>query len=467
MESAPTPIDYESTPAAPSAPASGFAFMLRALRYRNYRLVFVGQGLSLIGTWLTTTATSWLVLRLATKANAQVGVQVIAAATVLGIVRFAAQIPMSVLAPAAGVLIDRWNRHTVLVATQALSMIQSILLAWLTFSGRINVGQIIGLSVFQGLINAFDAPARQAFVVELVEDRADLPNAIALNSSMFNGARLLGPAIGGIMIARLGEGWCFAIDGISYLAVLIALLMMKLPPRVSQLRQHNAWRELRDGFAYAVGFAPVRALLLLAGLISLTVGAYQTLVPIFADRIAPNHDRGAAIFGFLGAAIGVGSLAGAIFLASRRTVVGLGKLIAIGAAVAGVAMAAFAATQSLPFMLVSCVFGGFGMIITFAASNTLLQTIVDDEMRGRLMSFFIVAVMGAAPVGSLIAGWLADRVGEPLTVILCGVISVIGSILFMIKLPALRSLVRPIYVKKGIIPEVATGLAAAAVSEES
>ncbi len=438
--------------------ASGLRFMLRAFRYRNYRLFFAGQGVSLIGTWLTATATSWLVLKLAHRGA------LFEAATVLGIVRFAAQIPMSLLAPPAGVLVDRWNRHHVLVATQALSMIQSAALAVLTFNGRINVGHIIGLSIFQGLINAFDAPARQAFVVELVETREDLPNAIALNSSMFNGARLLGPAIAGLMIAKVGEAWCFAIDGVSYLAVMIALLMMRMKPPQAHPRKHGAWRELREGLAYAAGFAPVRALLLLAGVISLTTSVFQTLMPLFAEEVAaPGH--GAAIFGFMGAAVGVGALLGALFLASRRSVVGLGRAIAVAAGLAGVSMAAFAATHSLALMLLSSVFAGFGMIVTFAACNTLLQTIVEDQMRARLMSFFIVAVMGAAPIGSLIGGWLAGRIGESLTIVFCGGASLAWAILFFIKLPALRVMVRPIYIRRGILPQVATALAAADEAE--
>ncbi|HVT87248.1 MAG TPA: MFS transporter [Tepidisphaeraceae bacterium] len=433
---------------------TGVKFMLRALRYRNYRLFFLGQGVSLIGTWLTTTATSWLVLSLAR------GPMIVQVATVLGVVRFAGQIPMSAIAPMAGVLVDRWNRHVVLMVTQAFSMIQSAMLAILTFNHHINVPWIIGLSVFQGLINAFDAPARQAFVVEMVENREDLPNAIALNSSMFNGARLVGPAIGGVMIASLGEGVCFAIDAVSYLAVLIALAMMRLLPREAHPRPHGAWQELKEGFAYALGFAPVRALLLLTALISFTAAGIQTLLPIFADEVA-SKTNGATVFGFLGASIGIGSLAGAIYLASRRSIVGLGRVIAISAAVGGAAMVGFAATRSLPIMLITSAISGLAMIVTFAASNTLLQTIVEDDMRGRLMSLFIVAVMGAAPLGSLASGWLADRIGAPFTVILAGIASILGACLFLIKIPSLRALVTPIYIRKGILPEVATGLQAA------
>jgi MFS family permease len=440
---------------AEASKASGAKFMLRALRHRNYRLFFAGQFVSLLGSWLTTTATSWLVLRLA---HAQSGWGT--AAAVLGIVRFAAQIPMSLLAPVAGVLIDRWNRHRVLVVTQFLSLVQSAALAYLTLAGRITVEQIIGLSIFQGLINALDAPARQAFVVEMVQDRADLPNAIALNSSMFNGARLFGPAVGGIMIAKLGEGSCFTIDAISYLAVLIALLMMRLLPREVHPRTHNAWRELREGFSYAVGFSPVRTLLLLCGFISCTVSAFQTLMPMFAEE-GRSPERGAAVFGFLGAAVGVGALAGAIYLASRRSVVGLGRAIAAASALGGAAMVVFAATKLLAVMLISSVFAGFGMIVTFAACNTLLQTVVEDDMRGRLMSFYIVAVMGAAPMGALLGGWIAGSIGESVTIIAAGATSIVAAVLFYLRIPAMRAVIRPIYIKRGILPEVADGLTAA------
>lgn len=448
------PTLARTVPALPSEP-SGVQFMLRALRHRNYRLFFLGQGVSLIGTWLTTTATSWLVLRLALASPGWLTV-----ATTLGVVRFAAQAPMAALAPLAGVWIDRWNRHHVLVFTQALSLVESAVLAVLTFTGRINIGTVVALNIFQGLINALDAPARQAFVVELIEDPADLPNAIALNSTMFNGARLLGPAIAGLLIASFGEGWCFTVDAVSYLAVLVALLRMTLRPRLSNTGVHNVWHELREGFAFAAGFAPARALLLLAGLVSFMTSAFLTLLPIFADAVAPPG-HGAELFGFLGAATGVGALAGAVYLASRRSVHGLGQIIALAAMLAGVALVAFASTTSLPLMYGAAIAAGFGMIITFASCNTVLQTLVDDELRGRVMAFFIVAVMGAAPLGGLVAGWVAGFVGGPVTVLAAGLACVAGAIVFLIKLPLIRAIVLPILARKGILPEVASGLQAA------
>jgi len=427
--------------------------MLRALRYRNYKLFFFGQGLSLIGSWLTTTATSWLVYRLAQ------GNPLVRAAMVLGVVRFAGQIPMFLTTPIAGVLVDRWDRHRVIVVTQILSLIQSGLLAALTLAHKITVPQLVWLNVFQGFINAFDAPARQAFVVEMIERREDLPNAIALNSSMFNGARLLGPAIAGIIIAATSEGICFAIDTVSYLAVIVALLLMHVNRSAKPIERKHPLRELHEGFKYAFGFRPVRAILLLAGIVSLAVSAYQTLLPLFVDHLQ-KQDHGARVFGYLGTAIGIGALAGAIYLASRRSIVGLGRIIAISGFITGVSMIGFAYAHMLWLGLMLAAISGLGTIISFAAGNTMLQAIVDDHMRGRLMSFYIMAVMGTAPLGSLVAGWLAtpDRLGESLTVAISGLISIAASVFFILKLKMLRQLVRPIYVKKGIIPEVATAL---------
>jgi MFS family permease len=449
-------MDASPTTSAPLDEASGVKFMLRALRYRNYRLFFLGQGVSLIGSWLTTTATSWLVYRLAA------GNPLLKAATVLGTVRFAAQIPTFLLAPIAGVLVDRWDRHRVIVATQICSMIQSGLLAWLALSHRINITDVIVLNAFQGFVNAFDAPARQAFVVEMIERREDLGNAIALNSSMFNGARLLGPAIAGLLIAATSEGVCFLIDAISYFAVIIALLMMVVHRGSKNVERKHPLHELWEGFKYAFGFPPVRAILLLGAMMSIAVSAFQTLLPLFVPSLTtPEHEP--RIFGFLGTAVGVGALAGAIYLAARRTVVGLGRIIALAGFLLGGSIACFAATNSLGLALMMAAISGLGSIISFAAGNTMLQAMVDDHMRGRLMAFYIMAVMGTAPLGSLIGGWIAtpQLLGVARTVELSGLLCIVSSGLFMLNLPMLRKLVRPIYVRKGIIPEVATGLAQA------
>jgi MFS family permease len=424
--------------------SSGVAFMLRALGHRNYRLFFSGQSVSLVGTWMTRIATSWLVYRLT------------GSALLLGVVGFAGQIPSFLLAPFAGVLVDRWNRHRLLVATQVLAMLQSLALAVLALSGRINIRHVIWLSVFQGLINAFDMPARQAFVVEMVERREDLPNAIALNSSMVNAARLLGPSAGGVVIAAVGEGWCFMIDAVSYLAVIASLVAMKVTPRMTkQVREANIWRQLGEGFRYAARFAPIRKVLTLLALVSLVGMPYTVLMPVFADEVLRG---GPNTLGLLMAASGVGALAGAMFLAARKSVLGLGTLIPLTAAAFGAGLIAFSFSRSLWLSLALMVVTGLGFMVQMAASNTVLQTIVDEDKRGRVMSFYTMAFMGTAPFGSLLAGSIADRIGAPRTLLFGGLGCIAGALWFAFSLPKLRQDVRPIYVRIGILPEMAAGI---------
>lgn len=421
--------------------------IFRALRSRNYRLFFGGQTVSLIGTWITRTATSWLVYRLT------------GSAFLLGMVGFAGQIPTFLLTPIAGVLVDRWNRHRILVITQVLSMVQSFALAVLTMSGIITVWHIIALSILQGLVNAFDMPGRQSFVIEMVENKEDLGNAIALNSSMVNGARLLGPSIAGILIAAAGEGICFLIDGISYIAVIASLLAMRVTPRGIEPQGTDIIEGLKEGFSYALGFAPTRAILLLLALVSLMGMPYMVLMPIFASDVLHG---GPHTLGFLMAASGVGALSGSIYLASRETVRGLGKIIALTSAVFGIGLIGFSLSHVFWLSMLLVLIVGFGMMVQMASSNTILQTIVDEDKRGRLMSFYTMALIGMAPFGSLLAGGLASKIGAPNTLIIGGVFCILGSILFTKKLPALRKVVRPIYVKMGIIPEVAEGIQRAA-----
>jgi MFS family permease len=440
----------------PDRSNSAWRHTLRALRFRNYRLFFFGQGVSLIGTWMTRVAISWLVYLLAKDSPTAVK-----AATILGIVGFAGQIPMCILAPFAGVIVDRMNRYHLLIVTQILSMLQSLALALLAWQKTINIPWVIVLAAAQGIINAFDVPARQSLVVELIEDRNDLPNAIALNSSMFNSARLIGPAIGGVLVAVFGPAMCFLIDGLSYIAVIASLLAMKVPEAAKRKIVGHPLQQLREGFAYAFGFPPVRAILLLISLISFTSAALQVLLPIYADRIpAPIH--GAATFGFLLAAIGIGALLGSIYLAARKSVRGLGVVLTVAAALFGFASIAFAFAHTLWLSFPLAMICGAGMVVHMASVNIVLQTLVDDHMRGRLMSFFMIGVMGLAPFGSLAAGALADRIGITSTLVLVGAISVVGAGLFTLKIPAIRPLVREIYKRKGIIPEVATGLNEAA-----
>jgi MFS family permease len=427
--------------------------MVRALAHRNYRLFFAGQGISLVGTWITRVATSWLVYRLT------------GSAAVLGLVGFAGQIPTFLLAPFAGVWVDRWSRYRVLVVTQVLSMLQSFALAWLALAGTITVTRILLLSAFQGVVNAFDTPARQAFVVDMVEDRADLPNAIALNSSMVNGARLVGPSVAGVLIAVAGEGWCFLLDGVSYVAVIVSLMMMRLARAAPRGREKRVLLELRDGFRYAFGFAPIRSLLLLITLISVMGMPYTVLMPLIADQVLHG---GPHTLGFLMGATGGGALAGAVYLASRRSVLGLGRVIAAAAILFGCGLIAFSLSRTLALSLVLMVVTGAGFMVQLAASNTVIQTIVREEMRGRVMAFYTMAFMGTAPFGSLLAGGLAARVGAPHTILLGGGVCILGGVAFSRQLPRLRELVVPIYVERGILPEIAAGLSdAAALRDES
>lgn len=427
--------------------------MVRALEHRNYRLFFLGQGTSLVGTWVTRVATSWLVYRLT------------GSAVVLGIVGFAGQIPTFLLAPFAGVWVDRWNRHRVLVTTQVLSMLQSLALAWLALSGRIGITHVLLLSAFQGVVNAFDTPARQAFVVNMVDDRADLSNAIALNSSMVNGARLVGPSVAGVLIAAAGEGWCFLLDGLSYLAVIASLMMMRLAAPAPRGHATRVLLELRDGFRYAFGFAPIRSVLLLLSLTSLMGMPYTVLMPLMAARVLHG---GPHTLGFLMGATGVGALGGAMYLASRRSVVGLGRVIPAAAVLFGCGLIAFSLSRTVVVSFALLVVTGVGFMVQLASSNTIIQTIVREDMRGRVMAFYAMAFMGTAPLGSLLAGGLAARLGAPDTILLGGCACILGGLAFSRQLPRLREVVVPIYVERGILPAIATGISeAAALRDES
>jgi MFS family permease len=408
----------------------------RALRHRNYRLFFGGQSVSLIGTWITRIATSWLVYRLT------------GSALLLGVVGFSGQIPTLILTPFTGVLVDRWNRHRILVVTQVLSMLQSLALAVLTLGHIITVEEVLLLQVLQGVINAFDTPARQAFVVQMVEDRHDLPNAIALNSSMVNGSRIIGPSIGGAIIAVAGEGWCFMLDAISYLAVIASLLAMRLPEHPRVRPETRILEELRTGFGYVTGFAPIRSALLLLALVSTMGMPYTVLMPAVASKVLHG---GPHTLGFLMAASGLGALAGALYLASRRTVLGLGRVMLIATLAFGAGLIGFALSRALWLSLVLLPIVGAGFMIEMASTNTILQTIVEERLRGRVMAFYTMAFLGTAPIGSLIAGVVADRLGVTTTILVGGVACVAGGAWFAFRLPALRALIRPIYIERGII----------------
>ncbi|MFN6497683.1 MAG: MFS transporter [Nostoc sp. DedQUE01] len=410
--------------------------LLPALRSRNYQLFFAGQGISLIGTWMTQLATIWLVYDLTNSP------------LMLGVVGFSSQIPSFFLAPFGGVFVDRLSRYRTLIGTQILAMIQSLALAALALTGTIQVWQIIALSLFQGFINALDAPARQAFVPELVERREDLANAIAINSTMVNGARLIGPAIGGLLIASIGTAYCFLIDGLSYIAVIAALLAMKIKPWKNLVTDGNPLEKVKEGFVYAFSFPPIRAVLLLSALVSLLGLQNTILVPVIAEEVLKG---GAETLGFLMAASGVGALSGGIYLATRQTILGIGKLIALAPAILGIGLISFSFSRFLPLSLFTMLFVGLGTILQIAASNTFLQTIVEEDKRGRLMSLYTMSFLGMIPVGNLLGGVLANRFGAINTLTFDGIACIICSIIFSKQLPALRQIMRPIYEKKGIL----------------
>ncbi len=378
-------------------------------------------------------------------------------ALLLGVVGFAGQIPTFLLSPVAGVLTDRWSRYRVLLATQIISMVQAAILAFLCLAGIIQVWEIVVLSIILGCVNAFDVPARQSFVIEMVERKEDLGNAIALNSLMFNGARLIGPSVAGIMLASTSEGICFLLNAISYLFVIASLLMMKLHIRKVIVKQHEIMRELKEGWTYSFGFPPIRHLLFLLALVSLTGMSYSVLMPVFVNEVLHG---GSHAYGFMMGAAGFGALLGALFLASREKVLKLGRIVPWSAILFGTGLIILSFSKLLSLSIVLMVFIGLGMMLQTAASNTVLQTITEDDKRGRVMSFYTMAVMGTAPFGSLIAGALAKTIGTPGTLLAGGTVTIIGAIVFLKKLPELKSLVRPIYVKMGVIPEVAVGLRA-------
>jgi len=411
--------------------------LTRALRHRNYRLFFSGQSVSLVGTWITRVATSWLVYRLT------------GSELLLGLVSFCGQIPTMLLAPFAGVLVDRWDRHRLLVLTQAASMLQSFVLAVLTLRHEITVPWLLGLQIVQGVINAFDTPARQAFVVEMVEDRADLANAIALNSSMVNGSRIIGPSIGGLLIAAVGEGWCFLADAVSYLFVIASLLMMRLPSARSARVEARVLEELRVGYRYVRESAPIRTALVVLAIVSTMAMPYTVLMPAYAAEVLHG---GPNTLGLLMTASGVGALGGGLYLASRQSVVGLGRVAAYSTLIFGAGLVAFAFTTSLWVALAVLPFVGAGFMVEMAATNTVLQTLVTDDLRGRVMAFYTMAFFGTAPLGSLLAGLAADRIGARWTIAAGGVISVAAGFWLVSRLPALRAIVRPIYIERGILP---------------
>ena len=424
-------------PSADTIKTSGVSHAWRALRHRNFRLFFGGQTISLTGTWMTRLATGWLVYRLT------------GSALLLGTVSFAGQIPTFLVAPFAGVWVDRLDKRQVLVWTQTLSMLQSLALAALTLSGHITIPVLLALSVLQGCVNAFDMPGRQSFMIMMVEDKRDLQNAIAINSSMVNVARLIGPSLAGMLIAVSSEGWCFLIDGISYIAVIISLLMMRLYTPEIKRKATSMLAELTAGWTYVSEFLPIRTILMLFAVVSLMGMPFVVLMPIFAKVVLRG---GPHTLGFLMAAMGLGALVSALSLAARRNVRGLVRMIPIAAAVFGLGLVGFGLSRVFWLSMLMVFIAGMGMMQGMAASNTVIQTIVTDDKRGRVMSYYTMAFMGMAPFGSLLAGGMAHKFGAPWTVIMNGSVVMLGAAWFVTRLPLLRQQIRPIYREMGIIP---------------
>jgi len=417
--------------------------VFRSLRHRNYRLFFSGQSISLIGTWMQRIALPWAVYSMT-------GSEVL-----LGVVGFASSIPSFLLAPFAGVLIDRWSRYRVMLVTQIISMIQAGILAWLSLTGNLEIWHIIVLSVALGIINTFDMPARHSFVINMVNGKEDIGNAIALNSMMFNGARLIGPSVAGIILASVGEGACFLINSLSYIFVIASLLMMNVTETREKKEKVPMFREMKEGLDYVFGFAPVKHIILLLGLVSFMGASYQVLMPVYATEVLQGDSH---TYGFLMGGAGAGALLGAIYLASRDTVLRLGRLIPAATALLSAGLIAISLSSSFFVSMLLIFFTGIGMMTQTAASNTILQTIADEDKRGRVMSFYTMALMGTAPFGSLLAGWMVKWLGTPWTIFIGGAACMAGALVFYRRLPELRRLVRPVYVRMGILPEVAEGI---------
>ena len=425
------------SPVLPKTLGSGMSHAWRALRHRNFQLFFIGQSISVIGTWMTRLATSWLVYRLTHSA------------LLLGIVTFAGQIISFALGPFAGVWVERLNRRKLLVWTQGAAAVQSLAMAALTLAHVITLWEVIALAALQGLINAFDMPGRQSFLVQMVDDRNDLSNAIAINSSMANGARLIGPAIAGLIIGAFGEGWCFLIDGISYFAVIASLLMMRIKPQEVRRGATSMFEQMREGWDYVRSVSPIRIILLLFALVSLMGYPYAVLLPLFAGQVLHG---GAYTLGWLTTASGVGALVSGLSLAARKSVFGLTRMIQIAVAMLGVALILFGLSHVLWLSLVLMVFVGFGLMQGASVSNMIVQSLVSEDKRARVMSYYTMAFFGAAPFGSLLAGALAHKIGAPHTVMLTGAVCILGSLWFTIELPKVKAGMRPIYQEQGLLP---------------
>ncbi len=427
---------------------SGLKNTLRSLRNRNYRLFFMGQGISLIGTWMQSIAMGWLIY---TKTGSPFW---------LGIVGFSSQVPVFLAAPFGGVLADRWNKRKILLVTQSLSLLQALILTILVWTGVIQIWQIILLSVFLGSVNGFDMPTRQAFVIEMVDNEEDLPNAIALNSLIFNSARLIGPAIAGLLIEAVGMSLCFFLNAISFIPVIAAFVAMRIKPSGFPRQNGDVIAHLKDGIKYAYGFTPIKTVLTLLTFIGLVAMPYAVLMPAFAKDVLEGN---AMTLGLLMGATGVGAAAGALFLASRKNVTKVGNFIGISLSIFAVAVFIFSMSRLLWFSMAMMVMAGFGLMVMIASINTVLQSVVDDDKRGRVMALYTMSFVGMAPLGSLLAGSIASIkfIGAPGTIMISGILCMVAAVLFIRKLPVIKQAIHPLYVRKGIIPQVASGLGSA------
>jgi MFS family permease len=389
--------------------------IVSALRHRNYRLFFAGQSVSLIGTWMQRIAMGWLIYRLT------------GSALLLGVFGFVGQIPMLFLAPFVGVFVERWDKQKVLVVTQIASLVQALLLAILTFTHQETYPVVLVLGFFLGVVNTIDMPARQSFVVEMLEEKRDLPNALALNSFVVNCGKLIGPTLAGFIIALVGESWCFLINAISYVGVVFAINAMRVAKKEKNETKIEVFRELTMGFRYVFGQVHLRSVILMIALLSLVGAPYTDLLPIVAKELLHG---GSHTFGFLRAAPGVGAIIGGLWLASRNSVRGLARVVPVACMTFGIALIGFSYSRSLPLSLTLLAISGLGMMVQLVSSNTMVQSCVSDDMRGRTMSIYAMAMQGTMPLGSLTAGYIASRLGVPTTFVICGACCVAGSIVF-------------------------------------
>jgi MFS family permease len=421
---------------APSPPGpSQLPAAFRSLKHRNFQLFFSGQLISLVGTWMQSIAEAWLIYRLT------------GSSVLLGLLGFVSQIPIFLLSPIGGLAADRWPRQRVVISTQVASMTLGFTLAALTLTGRIRVWEIIVLATLLGVVNAFDVPARQSFLIEMV-GREDLLNAIALNSTMFNGARVAGPAVAGLLVAQVGEGWCFFLNGVSYIAVIAGLLMMRLEKSLAAHDGSSPIEKLREGLRFVRHARPIRTLLLLLGLVSFTALPFSVLMPIFADRILHG---GASAYGNLMGAVGLGATFGAFTLAMRQQLRGLGSIVAYSAIGLGISLTFFGASRLYWFSMVALVLAGYAMMMQFTSANTLIQAMVPDQLRGRVMSLYSMMFIGMAPIGSLVAGKMAQHIGAPSTVALGGLASLVGGVVFAVKWPSMRAPARELVAAQGMM----------------